>query len=86
MSNRLLNNTKFSIIRTIWDIEKSEIMFVFMLNIIRALIIVGLLYLWQFLIAFYTDPDVPIASGILLAIYMFILNLLRRYDNIFSNL
>ncbi len=37
-----------------------------MLNLIRALVIIGLLYLWQFLIAFYTDPDVPIESGILL--------------------
>eukprot|EP01084_Bolivina_argentea_P178757 308969_1 len=75
------SSSKLSIISAIWNIEKGDIIFVFMLNLIRALIIIGLLYLWQFLIAFYTDPDVPIASGILLALYMFILNLCRSTIN-----
>ena len=35
-----------SILRAMWALEKGDVSFVFMLNLFRALIIIGLLYLW----------------------------------------
>eukprot|EP01084_Bolivina_argentea_P132981 234669_1 len=63
--NNYYNKYK-SIIYAIWYIEKGGIIFVFMVKLIGALVTIGLLHLWQLLIAFYMDPDVSDESRILL--------------------